>query len=76
MERLKRNREYENDHPALMMAGQKGENMKTSKKEELNTKMCGELQETICTWDNIYRSCQDGWETFKLAIEQFLRNLN
>nr|DAV68962.1 MAG TPA: hypothetical protein [Caudoviricetes sp.] len=50
--------------------------MKTSKKEELNTKMCGELQETICTWDNIYRSCQDGWETFKLAIEQFLRNLN
>lgn len=50
--------------------------MKTSKKEELNTKMCGELQETIHTWDNIYRSCQDGWETFKLAIEQFLRNLN
>lgn len=50
--------------------------MKTSKKEELNTKMCGELQETIRTWDNIYRSCQDGWEAFKLAIEQFLRNLN
>lgn len=34
-------------------------------KEELDTKMCGELQETICTWDNIYRSCQEGWETFK-----------
>lgn len=65
-----------NDHPVLMMVGQKGESMKTSKKEELDTKMCGELQETIRTWDNIYRSCQDGWEAFKLAIKQFLRNLN
>lgn len=42
-----------NDHPALMMAGQKGENMKTSKKE------CYEMIRNAfeCSREYLYLPC-------------------